>query len=64
MQVRYELCDAVKGSDHRPVSAVYVLRVNEAVDGPSSIGDLIPMKLTITEVRWMNSSGKMVQDFF
>jgi hypothetical protein len=44
----YELCDAVKGSDHRPVSQSFFLKVNSAMWGSASIGDLIPMKLTLT----------------
>jgi hypothetical protein len=45
----YELCDAVRGSDHRPVSQAFFLKVNGAIYG-STIGDLIPMKLSLKEV--------------
>jgi hypothetical protein len=47
----YELCDAVKGSDHRPVSQSFFLKVNSALWGAASIGDLIPMKLTLDGLR-------------
>ena len=43
----YELCDAVRGSDHRPVSQSFFLKINSALWGAASIGDLIPMKLTL-----------------
>lgn len=38
------------GSDHRPVSQVFYLKVNSAMYGPSSIGDLIPMRLRLSDV--------------
>ncbi len=44
----YELCDAIKGSDHRPVSQSFFLKVNSAMWGAASIGDLIPMQLTLS----------------
>lgn len=47
----YELCDAVRGSDHRPVSQAFFLKVNAALDGEAAIGDLIPMRLVLSDVR-------------
>jgi len=47
----------VKGSDHRPISATYVLRVNASIVGPSSIGDLIPIKLSLSEVGSSSSTS-------
>lgn len=46
----YELCDAVRGSDHRPVSQAFFLKVNAALDGEAAIGDLIPMRLVVSDV--------------
>jgi hypothetical protein len=59
----YELCDAVRGSDHRPVSAAYYVKVNGNIYGPSSIGDLIPIKLTLKEMT-VDFSHIMMPSFF
>jgi len=47
----YELVDAVRGSDHRPVSQAFFLKVNAALTGETAIGDLIPMRLVVSDVR-------------
>lgn len=49
----YELCDAVRGSDHRPVSQAFFLKVNAALAGEKTIADLIPMRLLVSAVRWI-----------
>ena len=63
IQGPYELCDAVRGSDHRPVSQAFFLKVNSAINAPDSIGDLIPMKLTLSDVRMHIQGYKSVQLF-